>query len=400
MNKKLFIPIIILLFFRFNIVSSQNIVVQNILNEVRIDSLAQLVKQLSGQLPIIANGLNDTIKTRFSYSLGNEKAYKFMRNLLIQYGLKVDSFIFSPNGKNLFGIKTGYKYPDKRLMIGAHYDNAGSWAVAPGADDNASGTAAVLEAARIFSKYDFPYTIVFALWDEEEQGALGSKYYTSTIMGQPGTFMGYINLDMIGWDGNIDTVADIHVRSIANSMQLAERAQNCNLKYNVGLNLHIVNPGSPATDHYPFWENGLTAIGINEEYDKDFNPYWHTPADTLGHFNLDFYQRCTKLAYATLADCSLDTVSTLSIFEKPLPNNISIWPNPFHHQINIHLEQTNSNPLEVEIFNSAGGKCIELYLKSIDNNYLLSLPENLSNGLYYIKLSNENTFFIEKIIKH
>ena len=52
-----------------------------------------------------------------------------------------------------------------------------SGTTAPGADDNASGTAAVIEAARIFTQYDSKYTIIYALWDEEEQGLIGSAYY-------------------------------------------------------------------------------------------------------------------------------------------------------------------------------------------------------------------------------
>ena len=88
---------------------------------------------------------------------------------------------------------------------------------APGADDNASGTAAVIEAARIFSQYDFPFTIIYALWDEEEQGLIGSEYYATQAANAGDSILGVINLDMIGYDGNGDGNADVHNSSVANT---------------------------------------------------------------------------------------------------------------------------------------------------------------------------------------
>jgi len=379
-------------------IKSQNPVVQALLNDVRLDSLTNYVKQLSGEKSVVINGVTDTIKSRHYQNPGNEKAFQFMKQEFIRHGYQIDSMQFSAMGKNLFAIKTGYKYPNRRFMLGAHYDNLPLTTVAPGADDNASGSATVLEAGRVFSNYNFPYTIVFALWDEEEPGLLGSIAYVPTIGSDNDTLLGYVNVDMLGWDSNNDSIADINVRPYGNSLALSSRAQLCNTIYNIKLGLHVVNPGSAATDHAPFWNNNYTAIGIDEEYDNDFNPLWHTPNDVLANFNLSFYQKCAKLAYATIADCARDTINTVGI--KEIDNNnlqVKIYPNPFTEKIIVSAEKQNQ-PISKVIVSDCTGRII--FEKQITNAYQeISIQNTLNAGLYFLEVVSPNGSFTKKIIK-
>lgn len=378
-------------------VYAQNPLIQSLLNDVRLDSLTNFVKQLSGKKTVVINCVTDTIKSRQYQQPGNEKAFQFMKQEFIRFGYQVDSFQFNPTGKNLLAIKTGYKYPNKRFMLGAHYDNWPLTTVAPGADDNASGTSTVLEAGRVFSNYSFPYTIVFVLWDEEEPGLLGSVAYVPTIGSNSETLMGYVNVDMLGWDGNNDSVADVNVRPVANSYTLRDKAVFCNTAYNIQLNLHIVDPGNGSTDHAPFWNNGHSAIGIDEEYDNDFNPFWHTPADSLAQFNLNFYQKCSKLAYATIAEFALDTINTVGIKENNLANGFQIYPNPFNEQIIIRSEKQNEPIESVTLFDCTGRILIE---KKINNPIAtVSIPEAVSEGIYFIKVFTSDYSFVKKIIR-
>jgi Zn-dependent M28 family amino/carboxypeptidase len=75
-------------------------------------------------------------------------------------------------GVNVLGTKPGFSKPDEIVVVGAHYDQKGT---CPGADDNASGVAALLELARVLSKARFDRTLVVACWDEGERGQLGSR---------------------------------------------------------------------------------------------------------------------------------------------------------------------------------------------------------------------------------
>lgn len=387
----------VILFASGNNTTAQNPTVQSLLNDVRIDSLTNFVKQLSGEKTVIINGVTDTIKSRQYQQPGNEKAFQFMKQEFIRFGYQVDSFPFNTDGKNLFAIKTGYKYPDKWFMLGAHYDNWPLTTIAPGADDNASGTSTVLEAGRVFANYNFPYTIVFALWDEEEPGLLGSTAYVPTIGSNSETLMGYVNVDMLGWDGNNDSVADVNVRQVAHSVTLLNKAQYCNTAYTIGLGLHIVDPGNGSTDHAPFWYNNHSAIGIDEEYDNDFNPFWHTTSDSLVKFNLSFYQKCSKLAYATIAEFALDTVNTVGIKENANSFPFQLYPNPFTEQIFIRSEKLNEGINNLILFDCTGRVVYEKQIDAFET--VLVLPKTLNEGVYFLKVYAKESSFMKKIIK-
>lgn len=371
---------------------SQNPTVQNILNDVEIDSLTFFVKQLTGEEQVIIGGVPDTIFSRHKDQPGNEKAFQFVREKFIGYDLEVNSLQFSSSGKNLLGQKTGTLFPNRKFILGAHYDNVG-FAVAPGADDNASGSAAVIEAARVFSDYSFPFTIVFALWDEEEQGLIGSRAYAESAVFNNDSILGYINMDMLGWDGNNDSTADLHVRPVGSSLLLADKAIDANTIYGINLDLHIVNPGSSNTDHAPFWDNGFTAIGIDEEYDGDFNPFWHSPADSLGQFNIPFYEKCAKLAFATLAECATDIGAVSGIENNDSERRSTIYPNPASSEI---LVSHNSILSRIVVYNELGKLVIDQLVKNTQQIHLD--VSNLPNGMYFLQVYSESGVFVKRMV--
>lgn len=364
---------------------AQNPIVQNILNDVNMDSLIFFVKQFTGEKQVIINGVPDTIYSRQKTQPGNEKAFQFMKQKFAVYGLQIDSLQFSATGKNLLGNKIGTTHPNRKFILGAHYDNVGS-TVAPGADDNASGSAAVIEASRVFSKYTFPFTIIFALWDEEEQGLIGSNAYASLAATNNDTILGYINMDMLGWDGNNDSLADLHVRPVANSLQLADKAIEANSIYNIGLDLHIVNPGTGSTDHAAFWNNGFTAIGIDEEYDGDFNPFWHSTADSLGQFNLPFYEKCARLAYATLAECALDSSIVLGILNNLEEQKLFIYPNPASDKLIFEIPSAYQKSLVMQITGVSGQIYHQESLSNIKTHAVML--QQFQSGFYFITINN------------
>ena len=381
-------------------VSAQNPMIVNLLNDVRLDSLTNFVEQLTGEKSVTINGVTDTIKSRHYLNTGNEKAFQFMKNEFIRFGYQIDSMQFNGTGKNLFAIKTGYKYPNRKFILGAHYDNLPTDSIAPGADDNASGSSTVLEAGRVFANYNFPYTIVFALWDEEELGLLGSNAYVPTISSSSDTLIAYINADMLGWDGNNDSIADINMRNVANSSMLSDIAVQCNTIYDIQLNLHVVVQEANSSDYAPFWNNGYTAIGIDEEYHSDFNPYWHNVADSLAQFNLSFYQKCSKLIYATLANCALDTLSSLGIQELNTVSEINIYPNPVLSNLTIALKNPLQSTSDLRIIDLFGNLIYCQKLSSETQNISFETEKlNLSKGIYFVQLFSDEMNTTVKFIK-
>jgi hypothetical protein len=354
--------------------------IQEALNLFNSDSLVNYTKVLTGM-----KGINekDTIKSRLSGTSGNELAFQYAKQLFKSWNLNIDSQQFSITGKNLLAAKKGYK-SNKYILLGGHYDAVGSGNPAfhyPGADDNASGTSGVLEAARVISQFEFPYTIKFALWDEEEQGLLGSRAF-----GPPDDvrdFVGYINLDMIAWDGNNDSLIEIHTRNISNSNLLSERVMNVLKLYNIGLQYKIVNPGDPATDHKSFWDLNLTAIGINEEYNDDFNPNWHKINDSLSKFNIPYYSKMVQLSIATLMDIALDSNGILSAKEIEYEDPLFIYPNPVEDILFFNLS-TSKIKYNSAIITDVTGKKV-LNFTDISNLSFLNLS-GLNQGTYFLTL--------------
>jgi hypothetical protein len=283
-----------------NLIFSQTPVIQSIINQTNIDSLSYFVRELSGDVQTIIGGSPYTIVSRHKNQPSNDKAADYIKQKLNSYGLVTYDQWFSSTGRNVYGVQLGSQYPNKKYIICAHYDDMPSGATAPGADDNASGTAAVLEAARIFTQYNSKYTIIYALWDEEEQGLIGSAYYAQQAFNSGDSIMGVINMDMISWDSNSDGQAEIHTRPIGSSISLKDNLLQTNSLYGIGLTLSTINPGATWSDHASFWNRNFGAICLIE-LDGDFNAYYHTVNDKIQYFNMPYFLKMSKLTLGTLA---------------------------------------------------------------------------------------------------
>lgn len=99
-------------------------------------------------------------------------------------------------GVNVLGVREGTTEPERRVLVGAHYDHI---AGCQGADDNASGVAATLETARVLSQRDYPRTLVVACWDEEERGLIGAQAYVDREVAADRTFDVFFNFEMVGY---------------------------------------------------------------------------------------------------------------------------------------------------------------------------------------------------------
>lgn len=91
------------------------------------------------------------------------------------YDVSIPTYAHNDTSQNVIGIKRGAKSPDTLVVLSAHYDSTDL--SCPGADDNATGTAALLESARVLSSGTYDKTLVVACWDEEERGLIGSQAF-------------------------------------------------------------------------------------------------------------------------------------------------------------------------------------------------------------------------------
>jgi hypothetical protein len=293
---------LLLLFGSQTILHSQSPTIQTIINQTNLDSLVYFVEELSGEVSTIIGGSPYTILSRNKNQPGNNMSANYIKQKLDSYGLVTYDQWWSGTGRNVYGVQLGSIYPNKQYIICAHFDDMPSGTTAPGADDNASGTAAVIEAARIFTQYNSKYTIIYALWDEEEQGLVGSAYYAQQAFNAGDSIMGVINMDMIAYDNDNDGVGEIHIQNYGNSVSLKDNMVQVNTTYSIGVTPSIINPGTTASDQASFWNNGYGALLLIEEYyGGDFNAYYHSVNDLIIHFNQPYYLKMSKLSIGTVA---------------------------------------------------------------------------------------------------
>ncbi|MCA9592640.1 MAG: M20/M25/M40 family metallo-hydrolase [Myxococcales bacterium] len=112
-----------------------------------------------------------------------------------QYGFEVERQKYA-TGVNVIGRLAGKTKPAEQVIVSAHYDHISG---CPGADDNASGVAGVLETARILSQAQYERSLVVACWDEEEAGLIGSEAYAARAAQQGDTVASMVSLEMIGY---------------------------------------------------------------------------------------------------------------------------------------------------------------------------------------------------------
>ncbi|TAE79232.1 MAG: M20/M25/M40 family metallo-hydrolase [Bacteroidetes bacterium] len=360
---------------------TQHAIVQQLASEVNQDSLLTYVKQLTALLPVSTPSGPQLITSRLTGTAGNILTATYIKQKLTSWGIAFDEINFSSTGQNIIAKIPGRR-AEKILMVGAHYDAVGTNNPLfhyPGADDNASGTAAVLEAARVCAGKQFPVTLHFAFWDEEEQNLTGSR---ATAPNYNNNLIGYINHDMIAYDSNNDSSFDIHVRNVANTLLLGDKIFNVVKLYNVPLKPRIINPGETATDHGAFWQNNLTAVAVNEEYadEDDFNPNWHRMTDSITYFNIPYFVNMSRFATTAFLHLAMDTSPLLAVNKQSLVDDmLQVYPNPFKQEFTLILNPQLHN-VQVEVVDITGTRVYQDNLTSGSH----VIPFNQPNGLYFL----------------
>jgi len=211
------------------------------------------------------------------------------------YGLSVALEPFLHWGETYYNVvatQLGSVYPDQEYIVGGHYDSVDN----PGADDNASGVALVLEAARILSQYESDYTIRYIGFDLEELGLIGSQAYVEDHYNDD--ILGMISTDMVAYNNGSNS-ADINGRDASNTVKyaLAEAVDT----YGDGLS-YSIGGQADYSDHAPFEWAGFQACILIEDWG---NPYYHTQNDNVdmpGYIDHAYAVRMTRSVVGYLVD--------------------------------------------------------------------------------------------------
>lgn len=255
---------------------------------------------------------------------GNEKAAQYIMARLDQLGIPYLKQPFS-TGKGTTNNIIGYLLPDKQfedsiIVIGAHFDHLGGTESRyyPGADDNASGVAGVLEIAEALCavKHLLKHTVLFQFYSAEEIGLVGSAYYCNNPLfprAQPDIkkHAAMINLDMIGYLRSADQVTEKDMERIYGG-QLPEDHMAAELslknivdaladKYPFATRISGYRPGG--SDHAPFYRKGVPVVFLH----TGSHPHYHKVTDTPERLNYSGAEAVTRLA----AEIALDVNAAL-----------------------------------------------------------------------------------------
>jgi hypothetical protein len=299
-----------------------NPLVQQMIAQVSTPALSTYVGNLSGVSPVMIENTLYTIATRYTYTdvpitKATNYAYEYFQSLGLPTSYHYYGFAGTTR-RNVIAEQPGLTQPDKIYLLIAHLDdtsyvNGSPMIFAPGADDNASGAAAVMHIASILKQYDFGCTLRYALVTGEEQGLYGSYAYATDVYYSQENLLGVLNLDMVGYnttDSNPTVELDTRQYSSQNSgdLAIANLFIDAVSAYSIQLLPFILKSGATNSDHASFWSYGYPAILAIEDW-NDHTPFYHRTGDQLSTLNMGYYTEFVKAALATFAHmgCLPDT---------------------------------------------------------------------------------------------
>jgi hypothetical protein len=269
--------------------------------------IASLVAQVSSSRIAVDDTRLVAFVTRYTLTDSVQAAGTWIRNQFLGMGyadVQYHTFSYqSTTQKNVVCTVPGTRFPNQYIIVDGHYDSISQQPTtnAPGADDNGTGVASVLEVARLLQGIPFDYSIRYICFAAEEQGLIGSTAYANYAQSSGMQIKLLINLDMIGYpqsslwttiverdQGNANSGND------AASYAYADTMKQATLLYTP---LSVVHGNIYASDYMPFESRGYVCIGLFENGD---NPNYHTTGDVVSTVNFSYVRDETKALLATL----------------------------------------------------------------------------------------------------
>jgi Zn-dependent M28 family amino/carboxypeptidase len=240
-----------------------------------------------------------------------EEAAQYIKREFEKIGLSTEEDQFQWEGKsykNIVAEKKGKTSPHGVFILGAHYDTVPD---SPGADDNASAIAVLLEVARNIQAVPFEFTVRLVAFSLEEYNFVGSTHYVESLKKRGEKILGMISLEMVGFTGPgqsyppylnpkyYPNVGDfIAIVGNEKSKELLEKVCQSFKTHIPQLPLEsLVVPGNGEemeevrlSDHSPFWDEGFPALMVT---DTSFlrNPNYHLASDRMETLDFEFMQK-------------------------------------------------------------------------------------------------------------
>jgi len=334
--------------------------------------------------------------TRHSNSDGFDTACAWSQERFEGMGLDVEIQPFpmgSYNCQNVIATQTGTVYPNRYWVICGHLDSTSPNPSynAPGADDNASGSAAVVEAARLMSQYQFEYTVKYMLFGGEEQGLYGSEYYATQAAAAGDSIMGVVNMDMIFYGPAGNDIGWLHYNTASTGLGVAFQAISDT--YVPALELEVASSPTGASDHASFWYSGYAAM-LNIERQVFSNPYYHQTTDLMANY-MQYFPFGTNMAKACIAavayladpvETGVGEASSTPVFSEMA---LSVQPNPVSSSALVRIHALSSAQAGLQVFDLSGRSVRrETILLTPGENMVSVDASSLPMGIYTIRVTS------------
>jgi len=300
--------------------------------------------------------------------------------------------------RNIIATIPGTVTSEKECVMVAHYDSYSNapMTLAPGADDNATGTAAVMEAARIMRGFQFRSTVKLVAVSGEELGMFGSHHYVETALSEKRNIVGAVNGDMIGYPFKSDT-ARLVLGSYLQRNRLVDSALVYNTRYGIGLTLVTDVDSTGASDYGPFAIAGYDALDVAEATAPEIwggsNPYYHKTTDTWDKLHAGMIRRGAQLMLAVVAEMAgpVSLINSLPL-QAQVPDHFSLsqnYPNPFNPTTTITFGIPVSAHVSLKIYDLMGREVATL----VDApgpagvHTVVWNASSMPSGVYYYRLS-------------
>lgn len=265
-----------------------------------VDSVIRLVSDTS--IRNYVQGLQN-FGTRYWNNVNRDTVSRWVRAKYVEAGIadaRLDSFQYSGTWQsNVVATLPGVVDPTREFIVGGHHDSYSSNInAAPGADDNASGTAAALEMARVLKAFNYQpaYTMRFMGFGAEEAGLRGSASYAQRARGVGRDIRAMLNYDMIGNRNQASSDRDVSVVWYTGSEALANLHVAAAQSY-TSLTPILSTSSRSGSDSYSFWQQNYKSVFLIE---RDFSPYYHSPNDLLQYLDMQYCGDIVRAGLATL----------------------------------------------------------------------------------------------------
>ncbi|MCB0805198.1 MAG: M28 family peptidase [Bacteroidales bacterium] len=349
--------------------------IQQVVNDLEYDSLLNKLQTFE----------NLGIKQAGTSSLDETAAWLIKQHQ--QYGytdIQIDTFQYGGNEVyNLIITKTGAIYPETYIIIDGHYDTYNG----PGVNDNGTGTAIVLELARMLADIETAYSVRFIHFTVEELGLIGSTHYVeNTVIPEDMDIRLVLNIDEVGgiagmanstitcerdeWPPASNNAASAAFTDTLANLTEMYSTLNTNISYAYG------------SDYVPFMNNGYVVTGY---YEYNESPYPHSINDSLSNMDPEYVFEVLKASLAAGIYFSGAYEPATGVTPNHTDESmVSVYPNPFSDQF--FVQNNSDDKIRLEVSDLRGK---HLHEQTIPEHSDVQVRFSGNAGLYIYRIIDE-----------